>query len=297
MRKKLNRYRVTALSLASALVAAGALVGAASPASAQTTAVRLDYTCTTSLGPSVQLTAWVVGGLPDDGSGPNSVAAYQPTFIDVDLDLRELRPVVTMAGGVRLDGDSTATLDARITGPDGTRSTQAPFTFAPTWLTTSQGVAVRASGAFPLQYLSTYGNYDVHVDDLKLSLRPERADGTPIGTVTASCSHDPAQNDLLGTVASQNIIIERPIRPSGLHVVSTTPTSVTLAWEASSWWFPTAGYDVYLDGGHVGFFTEKQATISGLTPDTQHRAKVVNVDTYRIQSTKSQGLIFTLPRA
>ncbi|MFJ6674721.1 DUF6801 domain-containing protein [Actinosynnema sp. NPDC091369] len=297
MRAKWNRYRVTALSLASAVVAAGTLAAAAGPASAATTAVRLDYTCTTSLGPSAQMTVWVVGGLPDDASGPNSVARHEPAYIDVDLDLRELRPVISLAGGVRVDGDSTAALGARITGPDGTRTTEAPFTFAPAWVTDVRGAALRARGAFPVQFLSTAGYYDVHVDDLTLALRPERADGTPLGTVTASCSHDPAQGDLLGTVWSQGIIIERPLRPTALRVVSSTPTSVTLAWEANSWWTPTLGYEVYLDGGHTGLVTEKQVTLTGLTPDTQHRAKVVTKDERGNRSPQSQGLIFTLPRA
>lgn len=297
MRKRGNTFRVTALSLASVLVAAGTLAGAAGPASAQTTAVRMDYTCTTSAGPTVALTAWVVGGLPDEGAGPNSAPSGNYAYVDVDLDLRELRPALPVGGGVRLDGDSTATLDARVTGPDGTRTTRAAFTLAPTWITDVRGTAVRAAGAFPAQYFGTPGAYDLHVDDLTLTLRPERADGTPLGTVTASCSHDPAQNDVLGTVQAQAAVFDRPIRPDALRVVSATPTSVTLAWDARSWWNPTAGYNVYLDGGHVGFVTEKQTTITGLTPDKQHRAKVVTVDVRNSWSNPSEGLIFTLPRA
>ncbi|GAB2966256.1 DUF6801 domain-containing protein [Saccharothrix stipae] len=297
MRKRWNTFRVTALSLASVLVAAGALTGAAGPASAQTTAVRMSYTCTTSPGPTVGMTVWVVGGLPDEGAGPNSAPSGNYAHIDVDLDLRELRPALPVGSGVRLDGDSTATLDATITGPDGTRTTQAAFTLAPIWITDVRSTAVRAAGAFPAQYLGTPGAYDLHVDDLTLNLRPERADGTPLGTITASCSHDPAQNDVLGTIQAQAAHFDRPLRPTELRVVSATPTSVTLAWDARSWWNPTAGYDVYLDGGHVVFVTEKQATITGLTPDKQHRAKVVTVDVRGSWSNLSQGLIFTLPRA
>ncbi|QFZ20871.1 fibronectin type III domain-containing protein [Saccharothrix syringae] len=293
MRNRWTPFRVTVLSL----LTAGTLTGVAGPASAETTAVRMDYTCTTSAGPTVELTAWVVGGLPNDGMGPNSVANHDVALVDVDLDLRELRPALPVGGGVRLDGDSTAKLDARIVGPDGTRTTQAAFTIAPTWITDVQRTAVRAAGAFPVQRLTTAGYYDLRVDDLTLALRPERADGTPLGTVTASCSHDPAQNDLLGTIWSQSVFIERPVRPSAPRVVSTTPTSVTLTWDASPWWNPTAGYDVYLDGGHVTFVTEKQVTITGLTPDKQHRAKIVTKDVQGIQSAMSQGLIFTLPRA
>lgn len=296
MRKNRNPFRTAALSLVSALVAAGTLTAAATPASAGTTWVRMDYTCTTSVGPTAQMTVWVVGGLPDD-AGLNSVSSHETTFIDVDLDLRELRPALSLAGGVRLDTDSTATLDAHIVGPDGTRDIQASFTVAPIWLTTTQGAAVRAAGAFPHQLLNVPGKYDIHVDDLNLTLRPERADGTPIGTVTASCSHAPDQDDLLGTVTSFGLISERPPRPGGLRVVSSTPTSVTLAWEASGWWNPTLGYDVYLDGGHTGLVTEKQVTLTGLTPDKQHRAKVVTRDVKGVLSAPSPGLIFTIPPA
>ncbi|TQM84430.1 hypothetical protein FHX81_6876 [Saccharothrix saharensis] len=297
MRKSRSTFRITGLSLASVLLAAGLSTGAAGPASAQTSAVRMDYTCTTSAGPTVALTVWVVGGLPDDGAGPNSVSYSSYSYIDVDLDLRELRPALPVGSGVRLDGDSTATLDAHLTGPDGTRTTRAAFTLAPTWITDTRSAAVRARGAFPAQYLNTPGAYDLHVDDLALTLRPERADGTPLGTITASCSHDPAQNDVVGTIQSQAAHFDRPIRPDALRVVSATPTSVTLAWDARSWWNPTAGYNVYLDGGHVVFATEKQTTITGLTPDTQHRAKVVTVDVRNSWSNPSEGLIFTLPRA
>ncbi|QQQ78914.1 fibronectin type III domain-containing protein [Saccharothrix sp. 6-C] len=287
------------MSLVSALAAAGALTGAASPASADTSAVRVEYTCTTSAGPGAQMTVWVVGGLPNDGAGSNSAPGNQYFYIDVDLDMRELRPVLTLAEGVRLDGDSTARLGARIVGPDGTRTTEAAFTFAPKWLQTTQGTAVRAAGAFPAQVLSVPGGYDVRVDDLALTLRPKRADGTPLGTITASCTHDPAQNDLLGTVLVQGLIAERPPRPDGLTVVSSTPTSVTLTWQGYPWWNKIGGYDVYLDGdgGHTGFVTENQVTLTGLTPDTQHRAKVVTVDVQGIRSKMSKGLIFTLPRA
>ncbi|MFI9005802.1 DUF6801 domain-containing protein [Actinosynnema sp. NPDC053489] len=297
MRNKSTVFHGTALSLTSALVAAGALAGAAVPASADTTAVRVEYTCTTSAGPTVQLTAWVVGGLPNEGAGANSVATNAYTYVDVDLDLRELRPALPVGSGVRLDGDSTAALDTTITGPDGTRTTRAAFTLAPTWITDVRGTAVRAAGALPALSFSAPGDHDLHAGDLTLALRPERADGTPLGTVTASCAHDPAQNDVLGTIRAQSANFDRPIRPDALHVVSATPTSVTLAWDARSWWNPTAGYNVYLDGGLVGFFTEKQATIAGLTPDKQHRAKVVTVDVRNSWSNPSQGLIFTLPRA
>ncbi|NUT54272.1 MAG: fibronectin type III domain-containing protein [Saccharothrix sp.] len=297
MRKKRNPFRVTVLSLASALLAAGALTGAAAPASAQTTAVRVEYTCTTSIGPSARMTVWVVGGLPDEGAGPNSVPSHEYFYMDVDLDMRELSPALTLAEGVRLDGDSTARLGARIVGPGGTQTTEAAFTFAPTWVQNTQGTAVRAAGAFPVQLLSTPGSYDVRVDGLSLALRPKRANGAVLGTITASCSHDPAQNDLLGTVVSQGIIMERPPRPNELRVVSMTPTSVTLTWRGYPWWNPIGGYDVYLDGGHTGFVTENQVTLTGLTPDTQHRAKVVTADVQGIRSKPSQGLIFTLPRA
>src|SRR3712207_6904684 len=51
--------------------------------------------------------------------------------------------------------------------------------------------------------------------------------------------------------------------------ISVTPTSVSLAWYATPWWFDTIGYDVNLDGVNVAFVTDKQATITGLAPDTQ----------------------------
>ena len=99
-------------------------------------------------------------------------------------------------------------------------------------------------------------------------------------------------NDLLTVVKSESSIIEHPVRPSQLQVTAVTPTSVSLSWYSTSWWFPTIGYDVFLDGVKVAFVTDKQATLTGLSPDTQHRVKVTTKDSYGFSSPKSQGLVF-----
>ncbi|KOV87244.1 hypothetical protein, partial [Nocardia sp. NRRL S-836] len=87
--------------------------------------------------------------------------------------------------------DSTATLDAHITGPDGTRTTQASFTVAPTWLTTTQGTAVR--GSFPVQFLTTQGYYDLHVDHLA---KPTDHGYPLLSSASECCADDGARQTL-----------------------------------------------------------------------------------------------------
>ncbi|QFZ19083.1 fibronectin type III domain-containing protein [Saccharothrix syringae] len=273
-----------------------ALLGVTAPggASAAPAELGLDYTCATSLGPRVPVRVQVRAGLPDEVSGqPNTVAYYEPAYVDVDLAFGGAAALG--AAAVRIDGDSTATLGATFTGPGGTQAAEAALTFAPTKVT--GGAVPRAAGGFPALYFHQAGQYAVHLGDLALSLRPERADGTPLGVVTATCSHDPAADDRLATLTSHSIIIERPVRPTQLRVTATTPTSASFSWYSSPWWFETAGYEIYLDDVKVAFVTEKQATLTGLAPDSQHRVKVVTRDVGGFSSTKSQGLVFATPPA
>lgn len=290
MRKTGSAARLAVGSLALALFCTGAVTGVAGAAPVE---LGLDYTCTTSAGWDVDVRARVVGGLPDDVSGqPNTVPYSELGHLDVDL-------AVSVGGGalgafaVRVDGDSTATLGATFVGPGQTQSALASLSFAPTAVTGADAV-LRAAGGFPGLRFNA-GDHAIHLDDLTLSLRPERLDGTPLGTVTATCAHDPAQDDRLGVLRSESIIIERPVRPSQLRVTAVTPTSVSLAWHATPWWFETRGYEVHLDGVQVAFVTEKQATLTGLAPDSQHRVKVVTRDLGGFASGKSPGLVFATP--
>lgn len=101
----------------------------------------------------------------------------------------------------------------------------------------------------------------------------------------------------MGVLRSESVIIERPVRPSRLAVTATTPTSATLTWYATPWWFETWGYDVFLDDTPVAFATGRQGTLTGLAPDSPHRVEVVTRDVRGFRSATSQGLVFTTPPA
>ncbi|NUT91034.1 MAG: fibronectin type III domain-containing protein [Saccharothrix sp.] len=265
-----------------AVLSGGVAVGTAS---AGTVGLGLDYTC----GPGIVVHADVTAVVPDEGMAGGNVPYLEPAYIDVDVAFTLDRAPV----GVRIDGDSTASLAATVVGPAGTTATAAALSFAPTLLTSSGGL-VKAAGGFPALTVYPSGSYAIHLGDLTLSLRPERADGTPAGpAVTATCRH--SGPDLLTVVKSESTIVEHPVRPSQLQVTAVTPTSVSLSWYSTSWWFPTIGYDVFLDGVKVAFVTDKQATLTGLGPDTQHRVKVTTRDSHGFSSPKSQGLVFATP--
>lgn len=279
--------------LVSALLCSGVAVGAAGTAGAAPVEVALDYACSTSTGQDLAVTARVGGVLPDDVFGPNTVPYLEYAHIDVDLTLGGpgLRAALGPAAA-RVDGGSTATLRATMLTPGGPQVSEAALVFAPAVVPATGEVVLRAAGAFPQQWFYPGGEVAIDVDGLALSLRPERVDGSPAGAVEATCEHDPAQEDRLGVLKVENIIIERPTRPTDLRLVATTPTTATISWQAGSWWFATIGYEVHLDGAKVAFVTGKQVTLTGLAPDSQHRVKVVNRDDHGFGSAKSRGLVF-----
>ncbi|WP_147455073.1 fibronectin type III domain-containing protein [Saccharothrix australiensis] len=298
MRRRDDLRRTVIGAMAASVCCAGALVVGAPVASAAPVGLALDYTCAVATGPGLPVRVDVTGVLPDEGfAGVNSVPYLEPAFIDVDLELGASDALGRSAvpGGLRLDGDSTATLAATFVGPGGTTAAEAALAFAPTRITPSGGSSVKAAGGFPGLTFHRAGAYDVHLGDLELSLRVERADGTPLGTVTATCAHDPAAPAVLGTLVSEPVIVEHPIRPSALRVTEVTPTSAALTWHAVPWWFDTRGYEVYVDGEQVAFVHDKQATITNLAPDSQHRVKIVTRDVRGLSSPRSQGLVFTTP--
>ncbi|MFI7121229.1 fibronectin type III domain-containing protein [Amycolatopsis sp. NPDC049868] len=71
---------------------------------------------------------------------------------------------------------------------------------------------------------------------------------------------------------------QAPTTPANVHSTGTTQTSVTLAWDASSDNVGVTGYDVLKGTEVVKSVTEPQATIDGLTADTEYTFTVVAKD-------------------
>jgi hypothetical protein len=250
-----------ALVVAAALALSGAAAGTAAAAGVD---VVGSYTCVTSTGRSVPVGVHFGGGLPDD-VGTNGVSYSQYSYVDLDLDITSL-----VSG--RVDGDSTAVVQASAVGPT-TKQVQGHLKFAATqdapWLHAAGGLA-------PL-YLNPAGSYQVRLGTVSMSLRPKASDGSPLPRVDAQCTPNTGDSVLMGSIQSFGLTADRPLRPTDLTVTATTATTATLTWQANRWWFPTAYY---------------QVTLTGLVPDGQYRVKVVTRDTTGSASLKSEGLVF-----
>jgi len=71
-----------------------------------------------------------------------------------------------------------------------------------------------------------------------------------------------------------------PSVPTGLAVTNLRPASFKLTWTASTGGTGgIAGYDVYLNGTHIGFPVTRSLSLSGLTPATTYNLTVTSRDT------------------
>ncbi|MEU4804960.1 fibronectin type III domain-containing protein [Actinosynnema sp. NPDC023587] len=289
--------RFAVRSLVLGLFCSGMVVAVAGTASATPVEAGYDYRCALPNGHSLPVRAEITAGLPDDLPGRlNSMAYLDEYFIDVDVTLSLDHSVLGGGGGggLRIDGDSTATLAMTFEGPSGTTTTEAGLTFAPTRVGRGP-LSLKAAGGSPALSLRRGGDHTLHPGDLTLTLRPELANGRPLGTITTTCTRAPGQTHVLGSVFVQTIIMERPNHPTDLSVTALTPTSVAMAWKTQPWWYPDLGYEVYLDGTKVAFVQDHHATLTGLIPDTQHRLKIVTRGWFNLLSSPGEGMVFATP--
>ncbi|CAI6086513.1 hypothetical protein COHCIP112018_05052 [Cohnella sp. JJ-181] len=119
----------------------------------------------------------------------------------------------------------------------------------------------------------------------------------PEGPVDISMWYDVgAMNlDWIGLIERKDDEV-RPATPGGLHVVSQTDTSATVAWSASTDNVAVDGYAVYVDGVKkktlpAGTLT---ATIDGLAPGKTYAFKVEATDTSGNRSQLSETLSVTM---
>ena len=265
--------RLSSLALAGLLVVAGAAAASAEPVG-----LELEYDC----GAAGKVQVRVDSVLPDWVS---YIRAYYPV---VDVEIRGLT-----IPGARVDGDSAVSLTTRWAGPKGERTVTATMPVAPAAVPGT----VRAAGWFPEQGVWDTGDYVIHLDELRLSLAPENADGSSAGARTeVACTHS-AADAVLGTLTSENLIYELPLTPSGLTATAVTATSVALEWQSSPWWYETAGHNIYVNGKMVEFVPGKSTTLTGLTPDSQHRIAVATKDVMGIVSERSVPVVVNTPPA
>ncbi|RFS83215.1 chitinase [Actinomadura spongiicola] len=88
---------------------------------------------------------------------------------------------------------------------------------------------------------------------------------------------------------------EAPTAPSGLRATGSTPTSVSLAWNASTDNVAVTGYDVYRGTTKAASVTGTSTTITGLTAKTAYTFTVKAHDAAGNSSPASQTLSVTTP--
>jgi chitodextrinase len=87
---------------------------------------------------------------------------------------------------------------------------------------------------------------------------------------------------------------QAPSAPANLRSTGQTPTSVSLAWDASSDNVGVAGYEVYADGSKISVGTNTGATVTGLAENAPHTFTVVALDAAGNVSGASNGVSVTL---
>ena len=98
---------------------------------------------------------------------------------------------------------------------------------------------------------------------------------TGVSAATASCAPPPPSDTAAPTV------------PGGLRVASSSPTSVSLAWSASTDNVGVSSYGVYRNGSSVVSVSATTATVGGLACGTSYRLEVDAVDAAGNRSTRS----------
>jgi chitodextrinase len=69
-----------------------------------------------------------------------------------------------------------------------------------------------------------------------------------------------------------------PTAPTGVRVTGTTPSSVSVAWDAASDNVGVRAYAVYANGVRAVTTTALSTAVTGLTPDTEYTITVVTLD-------------------
>jgi chitodextrinase len=86
-----------------------------------------------------------------------------------------------------------------------------------------------------------------------------------------------------------------PSVPTGLQVVGSTGSSISLAWSASSDNVAVTGYNLYRDGAKVGSPVTTSFTDTGLVMGSTHSYQVTAVDAAGNESAKSASVAATVP--
>lgn len=181
--------------LVAAAAAGGALtLPATGPAAADPVSLTLRYTCSTTLIGNLPVTVRIHADIPDSvevGTPTRSfpVSAAVPVPADAAM---------VLAGIGVTDIEGTVETRVSVTAPEGERRVNVP-------VRVKAGVPapgpfhIEASGSAPTLTFKQAGSARITVDDLvaHLALKNARGDAVHPGEITARCTPDPGQNNVL----------------------------------------------------------------------------------------------------
>ncbi len=140
--------------------------------------------------------------------------------------------------------------------------------------------------------------YEIYRDDVKIG---ETADTVYKDNISISTDkiyvYKVKAYDVYGNISDAEAVVlndtEAPTRPSGLKVVSSTTTTVTLKWEASKDNLWVDGYEIYRNGEKVGI-TKQNSFIDNVPFNSTYKYQVIAFDKSGNLSNASDSVTVTV---
>ncbi|MFI5613894.1 fibronectin type III domain-containing protein [Amycolatopsis sp. NPDC051903] len=148
-------------------------------------------------------------------------------------------------------------------------------------------------GSSPAQVTANFGDFGLTGAAKARDLWSHQELGLSNGSFTAAL---PVHGSKLLRLTPVNPV--QVSAPAVVHGTASTPTSVSLAWDASaSKLAPITGYDVFAGGRKVASATGTSTTVSGLKPSTSYEFTVVGHDRTGRGSAASTPVSYVTPAA
>lgn len=127
-------------------------------------------------------------------------------------------------------------------------------------------------------------------------LTPDTAYSFSVKALDAAGNRSEESNSLSVRTNMAPVDTEPPTAPTGLQLLSATPTSLTLSWNASTDNIGVAGYDILLNGTNAASTSNTTHTLTGLTAATSYTILVRAYDAAGNRSADSNILTAETPQ-